>query len=116
MSTGDLDRRVGLALLAATMLSVGLLAVAVAAMAAGGVQPLSEPPPGFDPGRLGSDLAAGRTEGWLWLGLAAVILTPVIRVAASLVSFTAVRDGRQAVIALTVLAIMLLGVVLGYGG
>jgi uncharacterized membrane protein len=116
MSAGNLDRRVGLALSAATMLSVGLLAIAVAAMVAGGVQPLAGPRSAFDPGRLGSDLAAGRTEGWLWLGLIAVILTPVIRVAASLLSFTAARDGRQAVIALAVLAVMLLSVVFGYGG
>jgi uncharacterized membrane protein len=116
MSATNLDRRVGLALSAATVLSVLLLGLAVAAMIAGGVQPLTDSWPEFDPKRLGSDLEAGRADGWLWLGLIAVILTPVIRVAASLLSFAAVRDGRQAAIALTVLAIMLLSVVFGYGG
>jgi uncharacterized membrane protein len=52
----------------------------------------------------------------LWLGLIAVILTPAVRVGASLVAFAAARDGRQAAIALAVLVVMLIGVLLGYGG
>ena len=62
MSVRSLDSRVGLALAVATVASIGLLAVGVAAMVAGGVQPLGGPPSEFDPGRLGSDLASGRTK------------------------------------------------------
>jgi uncharacterized membrane protein len=116
MNMHSLDRRVGLALAVAAAGSMCLLAAGVAIMVAGGVQPLTEPAPKLEPGKLGSDLAALRAEGWLWLGLIAVILTPAVRVAASLVLFAAARDWRQTAIALAVLAVIALSVVVGYGG
>ena len=112
----SLDRRVGLTLAVAAAGSMCLLAAGVATMVAGAVQPLTDPAPKLDPGRLGSDVAALRAEGWLWLGLIAVILTPAVRVAASLVSFAAARDWRQTAIAFAVLAVVALSVVVGYGG
>jgi uncharacterized membrane protein len=116
MSMHSLDRRVGLALAVAAAGSICLLAAGVAIMVAGGVQPLADPVPKLHPGRLGSDLAALRAEGWLWLGVIAVILTPAVRVAASLILFAAARDWRQTAIALAVLTVVALSVVVGYGG
>jgi hypothetical protein len=116
MSDRALERRIGLVLAVATVAGMAVVAVGVAAMALAGIDPLARPYPAFDWGRLGPDALALRPEGLLWLGLFAVILAPAVRVGASLVGFAAGRDGRQAAIALVVLAIMLLGVFLGHGG
>ena len=116
MRVEALEKRIGLALAAATLASMALVAIGVAAMAVTGISPLTRTYPGPDWGRLGSDVAAMRPDGLLWLGLIAVILTPAVRVGASLIGFAAARDGRQVAIALAVLAIMLAGVLLGYGG
>jgi len=116
MRIEHLERRIGLVLAVATLAGITLVGIGVASMALTGVRPLARPYPGLDWGRLGSDIWALRPEGLLWLGLIAVILTPAIRVGAALVGFAAGREGRQAGIALAVLAIMLLGVLLGHGG
>ena len=116
MRAGSLERRIGLTLAVVTTASMGLVSLAVAMMALKGVDPLARPYPAFDPASLGSDVLSGRAEGLLWLGLIAVILTPAVRVGASLAGFAAAGDRRQAAIALAVLAIMLLGVTLGRGG
>ena len=116
MNMHALDRRVGLALGLASYVSIALVALGVAAMIGAGVRPLDAAYPGFDLGRLGSDVAAVRPEGLLWLGLLSVILTPVVRVVSSLIGFSAAGDRRQAGIAVAVLAIMALGVVVGHGG
>ncbi len=108
-----LERRVGIVLAAATLAGTALLGLGVAAMLLAGRPPLAEHYPAFDPARLGPDLVALSPEGLLWLGLVAVILTPVLRVAASLVGFARSSDPRPALVALAVLVVLLLSVILG---
>jgi len=80
-------------LLIGTYLSVALIGIGVLLMVATGVSPLDAAPP-FDPARLASEIVAGDPEGFLWLGIIAVIATPSVRVAASLVGY--LRDGERA--------------------
>ncbi len=110
-----LEHRVGVALALATYAGAALLGLGVAAMLVGGIDPLTRPYPGFDPQKLGPDLVALAPAGLLWLGLVAVILTPVLRVAASLAGFAASSDRRPALVALLVLAVLLSSVILGRG-
>lgn len=68
------------------------------------------------PTSLGSILAGalrGRPMAIIELGLTLLILTPILRVALSAVFFTLHRDRRYALISATVLALLILGFVLG---
>jgi uncharacterized membrane protein len=111
-----IERPIGLLLGFATVASISLLAAGTAAMAASGIAPLDRPFPRFDLAGLPADLANLHLSGLLWLGLLAVILTPSLRVAASLVGFTAAGERRMAVVALAVLAIICLSAAVGAGG
>ena len=59
------------------------------------------------------DMAALRPIGFFSLGLLALILTPFVRVAGSVVVFLRAHDWRYAVITAAVLAIMIAGIWLG---
>ena len=106
----------GLALAAAALVSVAILAVGVAGMWFGGIDPMARPFPELNPGGLVGDLGSLRPAGFLWLGLAAAILTPSVRVGASLVGFAAARERRMAILALAVLGVICLGAFAGAGG
>ena len=93
-----------------TYASIALLAAGVTAMIATGRSPL-DVAPGFDPGRITSDLAALRPEGFLWLGLVVVIATPSARVAASLVGFARRSERGMAVVSALILAVIAISVV-----
>jgi uncharacterized membrane protein len=101
----DLDVAIARLLTAGTYLSVVLLGIGVALMAAAGVSPLSGGP-AFDPRALPADIAALRPAGFLWLGLIAAIATPSARVAASLVGY--LRRGERA---MAVVSVLILGVI-----
>jgi uncharacterized membrane protein len=64
-------------------------------------------------GNLASDLAAGQPWTFLWLGVAVLAVTPVLRVAIALVGFA--RTGDLPYVALTgfVLAVLLGSLVIG---
>lgn len=111
----DLERAVGRIVMAGTYASVALLALGVAAMAAAGRSPLDEPFPPLDLARLPGDLASGRVEGFLWLGLIAAIATPAMRVAAALVGYVARRELAMAAISVTILGVIVFSVVLATG-
>jgi uncharacterized membrane protein len=108
---GDLDRAIARLLTAGTYISVGLLAIGVALMAAAGRSPLAGGP-AFDPNRLAADLAALRPEGFLWLGLIATIATPSARVAASFVGYLRRGERAMAGVSLLILGVIALSVVL----
>ena len=112
----QMEHRVGRALGVAAWLSVALLLVGVAGMALAGVSPIDRPFPDFDPTRLPADVQALRPAGFLWLGLVAVILTPAVRVVASLVGYLATGERRMASVALAVLGIICLSALVGAGG
>jgi uncharacterized membrane protein len=105
-----LEAGVGRLITVGTYLSIGILAIGVGVMLASGVSPLASAPP-LDPARLPADLVALRPEGFLWLGLLAVIATPAARVTAALVGFAARGERRMALIAILVLVVIVLGVV-----
>jgi uncharacterized membrane protein len=92
-----------------TYVSIALLAAGVAAMIATGRSPL-DVAPGFDAGRIASDLAALRPEGFLWLGLMVVIATPSARVAASLIGFARRSERGMAVVSGLILAVIAVSV------
>lgn len=116
MRAAGLERTVGLVLGIGAMVSVGLLGIGVIGMGAAQVGPLDRPFPPFDLGRLPADLAGLKPTGFLWLGLLAVILTPSIRVIASLLGFAAAGERRMVAVAAIVLAAICLSAAFGAGG
>lgn len=109
-ATADLDRGVARLLAVGALVSVALLALGVAAMAGAGLSPLQPSFPALDLGRLPADIAALRPEGFLWLGLLAVLGTPAARVLASLLGFVGAGERSMALIAAAVLAVIALSV------
>lgn len=116
MNDGRLERTIGLVLGAGAIGSFCLLVIGIAGMGVTHVGPLDRPFPPFDLNRLGSDLAAVRPAGFLWLGLLAVILTPSVRVLASLLGFAVAGERRMVAVAAIVLAAICLSAALGAGG
>jgi uncharacterized membrane protein len=107
----ELEQAIARLLTTGTYLSIAILAGGVAAMIATGRSPL-DVAPGFDPGRIPTDLAAVRPEGFLWLGLVVVIATPAARVAASLVGFARRSERGMVVVSALILAVIAVSVVL----
>ena len=94
-----------------TYTSVALLAVGVVLLLATGHSPL-EGGPGLDTSRIIGDLVGLRPDGFLWLGLAVAIGTPVARVAVALARFIQREEREMAVVAALVLAVIVLSVTL----
>lgn len=111
-----LEARISRLLVAGTYLAIGLVLVGVLGMLATGVDPLAhgEPPP-FDLGRIPSDIAALKPEGFLWLGLVAVLALPLGRVIVAGLGFLAARDTRLALISLAVLLVVTASIVAAIG-
>lgn len=109
----DLDRRIARLLAGGALVSVVLLALGVAAMAGAGLSPLQPSFPALDLARLPGDIAALRPEGFLWLGLLAVLGTPAARVLTSLLGFIGEGERRMTLIAAGVLAVIALSVIAG---
>ena len=107
----DLDVAIARLLTAGTYLSVVLLGIGVALMAAAGVSPLSGGP-AFDSRALPADIAALRPAGFLWLGLIAAIATPSARVAASLVGYLRRGERAMAVVSVLILCVIALSIIL----
>jgi uncharacterized membrane protein len=107
-----LERSVARLLTVGTYASVALLAAGALAMVAGGRSPL-DVAPRFDPARLAADLAALRPEGFLWLGIVLVVVTPSARVATSLVGYVRRADRAMAVVSVLILVVIGLSVVAG---
>lgn len=107
-----LERAIAQLLTIGTYVSVGLLGLGVIAMIAAGISPLEPDFPPLDLVRIPSDLASLRPEGFLWLGLLAVIATPAARVAASLVGYLAGRELLMAAVSAAILAVIALSVAL----
>ena len=95
-----------------TLVSVLLLAIGVGLMIVNGRSPLDAGVSPFDLGRIPADIVALHPEGFLWLGLVAVMATPTSRVIASLVGFAVASERGMVFVSIGVLAIIALGVVL----
>ena len=107
----ELDRTIARLLTSGTYASVAVLAVGVVLMFATGV-PARAAGPRFDVSRLVPDLVNLRPEGFLWLGLVAVVATPAARVVASLVGFARRGERTMAVVSILILAVIALSVAL----
>ena len=105
------DRSIARILRVGTLVSIGLLAVGVALLAVAGGSPLERTLPGLDPARIPADILALRPEGFLWLGLLAMLATPLVRVAAAVVGFLGAGERRMAGLGAAVLIVIALAVV-----
>ena len=103
------ERLIGRLLIAVTYLAVGLLTIGVVLMIANGISPLSAGP-GLDVATLGAQLLAGEPAAFLWLGIIAVVATPIGRVIVAAVSFARDAEWLMVGIALGILAIIAVGV------
>ena len=97
---------------AGTYLSVGLVTVGSVLLLAGGGSPLSGGP-SLAISRLPADLLALRPEGFLWLGILGIVLTPALRVATALLGFWRRGERAMAGVAALILAVVAAGVVSG---
>jgi uncharacterized membrane protein len=92
--------------------SIALLAIGVVLAIAAGVSPVDAGLPPFDLARIPADILALRPEGFLWLGLVFVMLTPASRVVASAVGFSMTREWLMVLISIAVLIVIATGVIL----
>lgn len=110
----DLEARIARVLMAGTYVSVALIAAGVGAMVLAGISPL-DPAPGVTAAGLRDAIVRLRPEGLLGLGLVAVVFTPSLRVAASLVGYVAEREQTMAVVSAAILAVIAASVLLAIG-
>jgi uncharacterized membrane protein len=111
----EFDRFIGRLLIAVTYVAVGLLSVGVVLLLAAGISPLAGGPP-LDPGRVLADLASLTPATFLWLGILAVIATPISRVIVAAVGFARLGDRWMVGIAVGILVVIALGIVSGLAG
>jgi uncharacterized membrane protein len=104
------DRFIGRLLIAVTYLAVALLSAGVVLLFANGISPLAGGPP-LDLGRVAADLAALAPAAFLWLGILAVIATPLSRVIAAAVGFARLGDRWMVGVAVAILVVIALGIV-----
>jgi uncharacterized membrane protein len=107
-----IDRRIGRLLIVITDVAVVLLVIGLALMVLDGIGPLSGGPR-LDPGSLLADLAALKPAAFLWLGILAVIATPVSRVVVA--AFGYARRGDRAMVAISVAILVVIALAVASG-
>jgi len=105
----EFDRFLGRLLIALTYVAVGLLLIGVVLLVAGGISPLSGGPR-LDLGTLGSDLLALAPAAFLWLGILAVIATPLSRVVVAAVGFARQGDRWMVGVSVAILVVIAVGI------
>jgi uncharacterized membrane protein len=105
----EFDRFIGRLLISVTYLAVGLLAIGVALLLAAGISPLAGGPP-LDPAHLASDVVALAPAAFLWLGILAVIATPLSRVVAAAIGYARLGDRWMVGVAVGILAVIAVGI------
>jgi uncharacterized membrane protein len=105
----DFDRFIGRLLIAVTYIAVALLTIGVVLLLAAGISPLAGGPP-LDIRLLVADLVALEPAAFLWLGILAVIATPLSRVIAAAFGFARIGDRWMVGVALGILAVIALGI------
>jgi uncharacterized membrane protein len=110
-----LEARISRLLVAGTYLAIGLVLVGVVGMLASGVDPLTLATPSFSLAQIPADIAAGKPEGFLWLGLVCVLALPLGRVIVAGVGFLAARDTRLALVSLAVLLVVTVSILAAVG-
>jgi uncharacterized membrane protein len=105
----DFEGAIGRLLIVLTYVAVTLLVIGVALLIGHGLSPLSGGPR-LDLARLPSDIAALTPHGFLWLGLLAVIATPITRVVAAAIGYGRTGDRAMVLVAVAILAVIALSV------
>ena len=105
----EFDRFIGRLLIVVTYVAVGLLLVGVLLLIAAGISPLAGGPR-LDLGSLAGDVVALAPSAFLWLGILAVIATPLSRVVAAAIGFAKLGDRLMLGVSLGILAVIGLGV------
>jgi uncharacterized membrane protein len=111
-SQADLDRTIGRLLSIGTYVSVLLLAIGTVLMFANAIDPFAGGPP-LEPGLILDDIGHLRGAGFMWLGLLALLATPIFRVVVSLGGFLSRRERTMSIVAVLILVVIALSVVLG---
>ncbi len=93
-------------------MAVALLLAGVVLMAIGGISPLDHGPR-LDLGALPADLVALVPGAFLWLGLLAVIATPVSRVVAAAIASARAGDRFLTVVSVAILVVLAASVATG---
>ncbi len=110
-----LESRISRLLVVGTYLAIGLVLIGVVGMLASGVDPLALATPPFSLAQIPADIAARKPEGFLWLGLVAVLALPLGRVIVAGLGFLAARDTRLALVSLAVLLVVMASVLAAVG-
>lgn len=105
----DFDRFIGRLLIAVTYIAVALLSIGVLGLLTAGISPLAGGPR-LDPARLLADLGLLAPAAFLWLGILAVIATPLSRVVAAAIGFARQGDRLMVGVALAILLLIAIGV------
>jgi uncharacterized membrane protein len=108
----DLEPALARLLQAGTYVSIALVGIGTVLLLAAGISPLAGGPP-LDVSEIPADIAAGRPEGFLWLGILGVCATPALRVVGALIGFWRRGEQRMVAVALLILAVVAAGVVIG---
>jgi uncharacterized membrane protein len=111
-TTGTLETALGRLVTAGTYLAIAMVAVGVAVMVGTARSPLGADAAPLDIGTLPGLIAAGRPEGFLWLGLLAAVATPVGRVVGAVVGFAIRRESRLVAVGVAILAVIASAVLL----
>lgn len=104
------ERTIGRLLIGITYVAVALLVAGVVAMLVAGISPL-DVPPALDVDTLVAAVRGLEPVGLLWLGLAVVIATPIVRVVAAAVTYVRSGEVRMVLISLAILAVIAIGIV-----
>ena len=105
----EFDRVIGRLLIAVTYVAVALLLVGVVLLVAGGISPLSGGPR-LELGTLVSDALALAPAAFLWLGILAVIATPLSRVIAAAIGFARQGDRWMVGVSVAILVVIAVGI------
>jgi uncharacterized membrane protein len=108
----DLDRTVGRLLSIGTYVSIFILTIGCVLMFAARIDPLAGGPP-LEPGLIVEDISQLRPAGFMWLGLLALLATPIFRVVVSLGGFASRGERTMSIVAALILVVIALSVVLG---
>ena len=111
-SAADLEPALARVLQAGTYVSISLVAVGTVLLLGGGISPLGGGPV-LRVDRVLSDIAAGRPEGFLWLGILGICATPALRVVGALIGFWRRGERDMVAVALLILSVVGAGVVTG---
>ena len=109
MSSPEFERLIGRMLIATTYLAVALLTIGVGLLIAAGISPLAGGPP-LDLEEVVAGVAELSPAAFLWLGILAVIGTPLTRVVAAAIGFARSGDRLMVGVALGILVVITLGI------